>query len=182
MCSWSSGPVTPHTALRFRRGTTLIPASAKRALRHGSYLDAKQAIVSCEHDHIVTRGDNCGTIGLDLGLSLPSLKNDVHLLALLELSDHLSIPERAVAHLHPDHAVLLPVHVERMRDLDPRRHTRERGRRQIRRAEYDLDDVRYLLRWLNITELDEALDIVTRYFDKKSFPPRTRLALEEMLG
>ena len=47
---------------------------------------------------------------------------------------------------------------------------------------HDLDDVRYLLRWLNITELDEALAIVTRYFDEERLPPKTRLALEEMLA
>jgi hypothetical protein len=46
---------------------------------------------------------------------------------------------------------------------------------------HDLDDVRYLLRWLNITKLDEALAIVTRYFDEERLPPKTRLALEEML-
>ncbi len=47
---------------------------------------------------------------------------------------------------------------------------------------HDLDDVQYLLRWLNITEPDEALAIVTRYFDEERLPPKTRLALEEMLG
>jgi hypothetical protein len=47
---------------------------------------------------------------------------------------------------------------------------------------HDLDDVRYLLRWLNITEVSEALAIVTRYFEEERLPPKTRLALEEMLG
>jgi len=46
---------------------------------------------------------------------------------------------------------------------------------------HDLDDVRYLLRWLNITELDEALRIVTRYFDDERLLSKTRLALEELL-
>jgi hypothetical protein len=46
---------------------------------------------------------------------------------------------------------------------------------------HDLDDVRYLLRWLNITKLDEALAVVTRYFDEERLPPKTRLALEELL-
>jgi predicted nucleotidyltransferase len=46
---------------------------------------------------------------------------------------------------------------------------------------HDLDDVRYLLRSLNITSLEEALEIVTRYFDAESLPPKTRLALEELL-
>jgi hypothetical protein len=30
---------------------------------------------------------------------------------------------------------------------------------------HDLDDVRYLLRYLNITSVEEALEIVTRYFE-----------------
>jgi hypothetical protein len=45
----------------------------------------------------------------------------------------------------------------------------------------DLDDVRYLLRYLNITRVEEALEIVTRYFDADRLPPKTRLALEELL-
>jgi hypothetical protein len=45
----------------------------------------------------------------------------------------------------------------------------------------DLDDVRYLLRYLNITRVEEALEIVTRYFDAERLPPKTRLALEELL-
>lgn len=47
---------------------------------------------------------------------------------------------------------------------------------------HDLDDVRYLLRYLNITTADEALGIVTQYFDAESIPPKARFALEEMLG
>jgi predicted nucleotidyltransferase len=46
---------------------------------------------------------------------------------------------------------------------------------------HDLDDVRYLLRYLNLTTADEALEIVTRYFDEKQLLPKTRLALEELL-
>jgi hypothetical protein len=46
---------------------------------------------------------------------------------------------------------------------------------------HDLDDVRYLLRFLNISSVDTALDIVRRYFDEKLLPPKTRLALEELL-
>jgi hypothetical protein len=45
----------------------------------------------------------------------------------------------------------------------------------------DLDDVRYLLRYLNITRAEEALEIITRYFDPEGLPPKTRLALEELL-
>jgi hypothetical protein len=47
---------------------------------------------------------------------------------------------------------------------------------------HDLDDVRYLLRYLNISSPEEALAIVTRYFDASQLPPKTRLALEELLG
>ena len=46
---------------------------------------------------------------------------------------------------------------------------------------HDLDDVRYLLRYLNITGVEEALEVVTRYFDAELLPPKTRLALEELL-
>jgi hypothetical protein len=47
---------------------------------------------------------------------------------------------------------------------------------------HDLDDVRYLLRYLNITGVEEALEVVTRYFDAERLPPKTRLALEELLA
>jgi hypothetical protein len=47
---------------------------------------------------------------------------------------------------------------------------------------HDLDDVRYLLRWLNVATTDEALAIVTRYFDEGQLLPKTRLALNELLG
>jgi len=46
---------------------------------------------------------------------------------------------------------------------------------------HDLDDVRYLLRYLNISAVSEALSIVNRYFDESQLPPKTRLALEELL-
>lgn len=46
----------------------------------------------------------------------------------------------------------------------------------------DLDDVRFLLRHLDIGSVAEALEIVTRYFDEAHLPPKTRLALEELLG
>ncbi|MFO7892438.1 MAG: hypothetical protein R6U63_01780 [Longimicrobiales bacterium] len=45
----------------------------------------------------------------------------------------------------------------------------------------DLEDVRYLLRFLNIGTVDEALGIVTRYFDESRLMPKTRLALSELL-
>ena len=46
---------------------------------------------------------------------------------------------------------------------------------------HDLDDVRYLLRYLDVATVEEALGIVTRYFDEKQLQPKTRLALEELL-
>lgn len=45
----------------------------------------------------------------------------------------------------------------------------------------DLDDVRYLLRYLNVSTADEALAIVRQYFDPEQIPPKTRFALEELL-
>ena len=47
---------------------------------------------------------------------------------------------------------------------------------------HDLEDVRYLLRYLNITSVAEAVTVITRYFDEEQLPVKTRLALEEMLG
>lgn len=47
---------------------------------------------------------------------------------------------------------------------------------------HDLDDVRYLLRYLNVSSVEEALRIVTRYFDESRLLPKTRLVLEELLG
>jgi hypothetical protein len=46
---------------------------------------------------------------------------------------------------------------------------------------HDLDDVRYLLRYLNITNAEEALAIVDAYYDEAQIPLKTRLALEELL-
>jgi hypothetical protein len=46
---------------------------------------------------------------------------------------------------------------------------------------HDLDDVRYLLRYLNVTTSDEALGIVTRYFAESQLLPKTKLALDELL-
>jgi hypothetical protein len=46
----------------------------------------------------------------------------------------------------------------------------------------DLDDVRFLLRYLNISSAEAALDVVRRYFDEAQIPPKTRLALEELLA
>lgn len=46
---------------------------------------------------------------------------------------------------------------------------------------HDLDDVRYLLRYLNITRADDALAVVLSYFDESQVPVKTRLALEDLL-
>jgi hypothetical protein len=46
----------------------------------------------------------------------------------------------------------------------------------------DVDDVRYLLRYLNITSVDQALEIVARYVDEDRLMPKTHLALEELLS
>jgi hypothetical protein len=46
----------------------------------------------------------------------------------------------------------------------------------------DLDDVRFLLRYLDLSSVEEALTVVTRYFDETQLRPKTRLALEELLG
>lgn len=47
---------------------------------------------------------------------------------------------------------------------------------------HDLDDVRYLLRYLNIAKADDALAIVGRYFEEEQLLPKTRLVIEELLG
>jgi hypothetical protein len=55
------------------------------------------------------------------------------------------------------------------------------GHRLTRSDMLRLFDVRFLLRHLNITGVEEALEVVTRYFDAERLPPKTRLALEELL-
>ena len=47
---------------------------------------------------------------------------------------------------------------------------------------HDLDDVRYLLRHLNVSSLDQALEIVGRFFDNDQLHPKIRVALEELLS
>jgi hypothetical protein len=46
---------------------------------------------------------------------------------------------------------------------------------------HDLDDVRYLLRYLNVSSVEDALAIVTQYYDAAQLLPKTRLILEELL-
>ena len=47
---------------------------------------------------------------------------------------------------------------------------------------HDLDDVRYLLRYLNVETADAAMEIVHRYYDGGMLLPKSRLAIEELLG
>lgn len=47
---------------------------------------------------------------------------------------------------------------------------------------HDVDDIRYLLRYLNITTIAEAMRIVTTYFDESQLQLKTRLAVEELLS
>jgi hypothetical protein len=47
---------------------------------------------------------------------------------------------------------------------------------------HDEDDVRYLLRYLNLERAEDALAIVERYFPAERVPVKTRLALQELLG
>ena len=47
---------------------------------------------------------------------------------------------------------------------------------------HDEDDVRFLLRYLNLTDYRTALEIVTRYYPAERLPQKTLYALEEMLG
>ena len=50
-------------------------------------------------------------------------------------------------------------------------------------AEYsDEDDVRYLLRHLNIEKYEDAISVVTKYYKLESFPQKTLYVLEEILG
>lgn len=47
---------------------------------------------------------------------------------------------------------------------------------------HDLDDVRYLLRYVDIETVEEALAVVTKNFDENPLLPKTRLVLEELLS
>ena len=47
---------------------------------------------------------------------------------------------------------------------------------------HDLDDVRYLLRHLDIRTAHAAMQVVTQYFDEGQVPLKTRFALEELLA
>ena len=47
---------------------------------------------------------------------------------------------------------------------------------------HDLDDVRFLLRLLNVTTASNARAIITQYYPAERFPPKAMFALEELLG
>ncbi|MCC6773347.1 MAG: hypothetical protein IT360_19335 [Gemmatimonadaceae bacterium] len=47
---------------------------------------------------------------------------------------------------------------------------------------HDLDDVRFLLRMLNIADAAAAQAIPARYYPIERFPPKAMFALEELLG
>jgi hypothetical protein len=46
---------------------------------------------------------------------------------------------------------------------------------------HDEDDVRFLLRYLNLESYERALEIIGRYYPEDRFPPKTLYALEELL-
>ena len=47
---------------------------------------------------------------------------------------------------------------------------------------HDLDDVRYLLRHLDVRTAEDAIQIVLRYFDESQLLPKTRLIVESLFG
>lgn len=46
---------------------------------------------------------------------------------------------------------------------------------------HDEEDIRYLLRYLNLASVDAALAVVTRYYPLQKLPPKTLYALGELL-
>ena len=46
---------------------------------------------------------------------------------------------------------------------------------------HDLDDIRFLLRALNITSRDEALRVLAKYYPLERYPQKTLYVLEELL-
>ncbi|MDE0241799.1 MAG: DUF6036 family nucleotidyltransferase [bacterium] len=53
---------------------------------------------------------------------------------------------------------------------------------RIGREFHDIDDVRFLLRYLNLTGLDATLEIIGRYYPVERIPQKTIYALEEMFA
>ena len=46
---------------------------------------------------------------------------------------------------------------------------------------HDIDDIRYLLRYLNVASADEAKEVIGRYYPLERFPQKTLYLLEELL-
>ena len=46
---------------------------------------------------------------------------------------------------------------------------------------HDEDDVRFLLRYLNVESHERALEIITRFYPRERFPQKTLCVLEELL-
>ena len=46
---------------------------------------------------------------------------------------------------------------------------------------HDIDDIRYLLRYLNITKIQDAKTIIKQYYPLEKFPQKTFYLLEELL-
>ena len=47
---------------------------------------------------------------------------------------------------------------------------------------HDIDDIRYLLRYLNVTTAAEAKEIIERYYPIERFPQKTLYLLEDLLA
>ncbi|OGX08165.1 MAG: hypothetical protein A2Z88_09250, partial [Omnitrophica WOR_2 bacterium GWA2_47_8] len=45
---------------------------------------------------------------------------------------------------------------------------------------HDIDDIRYLIRYLNLKAYSEAIAMITRFYPLKRFPQKTLYALEEI--
>jgi hypothetical protein len=49
-------------------------------------------------------------------------------------------------------------------------------------AFHDEQDVRFLLRYLNIESYEEALNTIEKFYPREKFPQKTLYALEEILN
>lgn len=47
---------------------------------------------------------------------------------------------------------------------------------------HDVDDIRFLLRYLNVTDVDSATALLEQYYPLERFPQKTLYLLEELLG
>ncbi|MBL4818111.1 MAG: hypothetical protein JKY15_02600 [Deltaproteobacteria bacterium] len=47
---------------------------------------------------------------------------------------------------------------------------------------HDLEDIRFLLRYLNIESVDQAFEVLTRYYPLERFPQKSIYILQEFLG